>query len=85
MLIYGPGVLLIRELVRRSGRGWASILLLGAAYGFIEEGLSLQSLFNPKLYNAADWGARIFGINGVYTETVIVIHAVWSAAIPMGG
>ena len=83
LLIYGPGVLLIRELVRLSGRGWASILLLGAAYGFIEECLSLQILFNPKLYNAADWGARIFGINGVYTETVIVIHAVWSAAIPI--
>ncbi len=33
VLIYGPGALLIRELVRRSGRGWDSILLLGMAYG----------------------------------------------------
>ncbi|HLV99168.1 MAG TPA: hypothetical protein VKT82_10895 [Ktedonobacterales bacterium] len=32
VLIYGPGALLIREVVRRRGRGWASILLLGAAY-----------------------------------------------------
>src|SRR3954452_13751890 len=74
LLIYGPGALLIRELVRRCDRGWASILLLGAAYGFVEEGLALQSLFNPALYNAADWGARIFGINGVYAEAAIVIH-----------
>jgi hypothetical protein len=81
--LYGAGALLIRELVRRSGRGWASILLLGAAYGLVEEGLVSQSLFNPNLYNAADWGARILGINGVFTETVIVIHAVWSAAIPI--
>lgn len=29
LLIYGPGALLIRELVRRRGRGWASILLVG--------------------------------------------------------
>jgi hypothetical protein len=83
VLIYGPGALLIRELVRRSGRGWPSILLLGAAYGMIEEGLALQSLFNPNLYHASDWGGRLFGINGVYAEAAIVIHAVWSAVIPI--
>lgn len=81
--LYGAGVLLIREMVRRTGRGWPSILLLGAAYGLIEEGFASQSLFNPTLYHAADWGARILGINGVFTEAVIVIHAVWSAAIPI--
>lgn len=83
LLIYGPGALLMRELVRRQGRGWASILLLGAAYGVIEEGLALQSLFNPAYHNVSHWGARIVGINGVYTEAVIVIHMVWSAAIPI--
>ncbi|HEY7413850.1 MAG TPA: hypothetical protein VH593_01545, partial [Ktedonobacteraceae bacterium] len=81
--IYSAGALLIHELVRRSGRGWISILLLGAAYGIVEEGLALQSLFNPTLYHAADMGARIFGINGVYTEVVIGIHIVWSVAIPI--
>jgi hypothetical protein len=83
LLIYGPGAVLIRESVRRSGRGWESILLLGAAYGLIEEGLALQSLFNPTLYGAALWGGRIFGINGVYAVTAITIHAVWSAAVPI--
>jgi len=83
LLIYGPGALLIRESVRRLDRGWASILLLGAAYGIVEEGLALQSLFNPSLYSAADWGARIFGVNGVYAEAAIMIHAVWSAAVPI--
>jgi hypothetical protein len=83
LLIYGPGALLIREAVRRRKRGWASILLLGAAYGLVEEGLALQSLFNPALYHAADWGARFLGINGVYAEAAIIIHAVWSAAIPI--
>jgi hypothetical protein len=57
--------------------------MLGAAYGLVEEGLALQSLFNPSLYGAADWGARIHGINGVYAETAIIIHAVWSAAVPI--
>ena len=57
--------------------------MLGTAYGFVEEGLGIQSLFNPTLYHAADWGARFLGINGVFAETVIVIHVVWSVAIPI--
>jgi hypothetical protein len=83
LLIYGPGALLIRESARRLGRGWASVLLLGAAYGLIEEGLALQSLFNPALYRAADWGGRFLGLNGVYAEAAITIHAVWSVALPI--
>ena len=83
LLIYGPGALLIRESVRRRKRGCESVVLLGAAYGFVEEGLALQSLYNPTLYGAADWGARIFGINGVYAETAITLHAVWSEAVPI--
>src|SRR5215469_11340346 len=83
MLIYGSGALLIRELVRHRGRGWPSILLLGAAYGLIEEGLALQSLFNPAYGHVSQWGARLLGINGAYTEVVIITHAVWSAAIPI--
>jgi len=83
VLIYGPGALLIRDVLRRSGRGWIGILLLGAAYGFIEEGIALQSLFNPDLYNASAWG-RLGPINAVYTEAVIPIHAIWSAAYTCG-
>ena len=30
--MYGGGALLIREAVRRTGRGWPSVLLLGMAY-----------------------------------------------------
>jgi hypothetical protein len=82
LLIYGPGALLIRELVRR--RGWASILFLGAAYGLIEEGLALQSLFNPAYNNVSLWGAHAFGINWVYAGVNIIwIHPIWSIAIPI--
>src|SRR5262249_16030829 len=56
IMIYGPRALLIRELVRRGNRGWESILLLGATYRLIEEGLPLESLFNPTLYSAAASG-----------------------------
>jgi len=45
--LYGSGAILIRELVRRRGLGWSSIVLLGAAYGILEEGLIITSWFNP--------------------------------------
>jgi MFS family permease len=38
---------LIREITRHTGRGWPTILLLGAAFGLIQAGLIDQSLFNP--------------------------------------
>jgi hypothetical protein len=81
--IYGAGVLLIRELVRRAGAGWGSILLLGVAYGLVEEGIGLQSLTSPKLYGAAHWAPRVLGINTAYTELNLVYHAVFSVLIPI--
>ena len=51
--LYGSGALLIRELVRRRGRGWTSILLLGAAFGIVEEGIASHALFSPNLYGVA--------------------------------
>ena len=82
VLIYGPGALLIRDVVRSRGGGWTSILLLGAAYGLVEEGIALQSLFNPVQYQASAWG-RIGSFNAVYAEAAIPIHAIWSAAVPI--
>jgi len=37
--MYGGGALVIREAVRRSGRGRPSILVFGLAYGMLEEGI----------------------------------------------
>src|SRR4030088_1073006 len=45
--VYGGAAILIREITRRAGRGWPSILLLSAAFGLILEGLIDQMLFNP--------------------------------------
>jgi hypothetical protein len=81
--LYGGGAVLIRELARRRGRGWWRIALLGAAYGLIEEGLAIQSLFNPDLFNAAMVGGRAFGVNWIWTEWTIGYHVVWSVCIPI--
>src|SRR5438046_10608265 len=45
--LYGSGVILIREAMIRWKKGWASVFLLGVAYGIVEEGLALWSLFTP--------------------------------------
>src|SRR5579884_891245 len=47
LLLYGSGALLVREIARRRRLGWSGIVVLGLAYGVVEEGLILQTLFNP--------------------------------------
>ncbi|GEM_PF-356323 len=81
--IYGCGVLLIRELARRHRAGWAGILVLGVAYGIVEEGVALQALSSPTLYHAGDWAPRVYGINSAYTELMLSYHAIFSVAIPI--
>ena len=81
--VYGCGALLIREVARRRGLGWSSILPLGVAFGIVEEGLALESLFNPSLFNAGDLGGRALGINWVWAQWTLGYHAVWSISIPI--
>jgi hypothetical protein len=81
--VYGCGALLIREAVRRRGLGWASILALGVAFGIVEEGLALGSLFNPNLFNTGDLGGRALGVNWVWAQLTLGYHAVWSISIPI--
>ncbi len=86
--MYGGGALLIREVVRRTGRGWPSILLLGMAYAIFEEAFTTQSLFNPdylKLHLGLLAPAFIpaLGIGAWWTLWMFNVHAVWSIATPI--
>jgi hypothetical protein len=84
--LYGGGALLIREVTRRTGRGWPTILLLGLAYGVIEAGLVDQSMFNPSFEG---WEFQkvtpvpALGISALDTMSFVVGHAVWSIGIPI--
>src|SRR5829696_2113033 len=71
------------SVVGRRGLGWSSILVLGVAFGIVEEGLALESLFNPSLFNAGDLGGRALGINWVWAQWTLGYHAVWSISIPI--
>ncbi|GIO10550.1 hypothetical protein J19TS2_01050 [Cohnella xylanilytica] len=84
--LYGGGALLIREIARRTGRGWPTILLLGAAYGVIEAGLLDQSLFNPDFLGpeiADDTRIPLLGISASNAISYVAGHAIWSIALPI--
>lgn len=86
VLIYGAGSVLIREVVRRTGRGFAAILLLGLAYGVIEEGILDLTLFNPHFHglHLLDYGfVPALGLALPWTLYVLTIHVVWSIAVPI--
>jgi hypothetical protein len=53
--LYGAPALLIREVTRRAGRGWPTMLLLGCAFGLVQAGLIDQSLFNPHYRSISYW------------------------------
>ena len=58
-VLYGCGALLVRELAFRWGSGWPGRLLLGAAYGIIEEGLMVKSFFDPAGRISACWRGTV--------------------------
>jgi hypothetical protein len=76
-LFYGSGVILIREITRRMRLGWTTIILLGFAYGIIEEGLALQSIFNPHFLNLNIAYGRAWGVNWVWAEYLTGFHCFW--------
>ncbi len=87
VLMYGSGAVLIREIVRQTGKGWPSLILLATAYGFIEEGLVTQSLFNPNYMHMRllDFGfIPALGTSLVWAIYVLALHMFWSIATPVG-
>ena len=80
--MYGCGALLIREVTRRSGRGWPTVLLLGAAYGVVEAGLVDQSLFNQHFEGTGFLSRTTYlpalGLTVSDGLSFVAGHAVWS-------
>jgi hypothetical protein len=85
MLYYGTGAILIREIVRRRGLHWSWIPVLAFAYGLIEEGLALHSLFNPNFPGIGSLGfyGRALGVDWVWSSFVLGLHTVWSISVPI--
>jgi hypothetical protein len=83
---YGSAAVVIREVARRSGRGWPTMLLMALAFGVVEEGLLTQSLFNPDylgLHKLSFGYLPTLGIGLPWTIFVLTLHVVWSIATPI--
>jgi hypothetical protein len=83
--LYGPGVLLVREAFVRWRPGWGGLVLLGSAYGLLEEGTALSTLFNPHASVVGAYGfyGHFAGVNWVWTVGVLAIHIVYSVGLPI--
>jgi hypothetical protein len=86
-LTYGAPLLLIRESVVRWGRGFASVLVLAAGYGMINEAIDSKGFFAPHFYAVVDNGlegfGRHFGINIPWAINISIFHAVFSIIVPL--
>lgn len=83
--LYGSGAVVVRELKVRWKKGIGTVLLLGAAYGILEEGLMVASFFNPgwlDLGPLATYG-RWLDVNWVWAVMLTIYHTVYSITIPI--
>ena len=85
--LYGGGALLVREVARRLGRGWPTMVLFAAAYALIEEGPVDQMIFNPGYLGLDSFAgyAAIPGlaISGTLVMWSLALHTVWSICVPI--
>ena len=84
--VYGGAAVLIRETARRTGRGWPTMLMLGAAYTLIGEGLVTQSLFNHdylkmQMHLLDPAYIPALGIGGWWTLFMFNLHTFWSMGV----
>ncbi len=83
--LYTTGLILIRETVLRWRKGWASIFLMGVAYGIVEEGIALQTLFNSNAGPVGNLGyyGHWLGVNWVWTIGLLLFHSTISIGLPI--
>jgi hypothetical protein len=84
--MYGGAAVLIREVARRKGHGWPTMVLFAAAFGVLQAGLIDQSLFNPH-YGRYDFQYPVH-IEGIdislyYLVNFVTGHVVASIATPI--
>jgi hypothetical protein len=87
--LYGTVAVLVRELARRAGRGWPTILLLCAAAGLVQAGLIDQTLFNHEVFDGGPYWqtltARIPGAHVDASQLLVFVggHVIWSFGAPI--
>lgn len=87
--LYGTVAVLIREVARRTGRGWPTMLMLATAFGLVQAGLIDQTLFDQEsLADSPYWQGLPtlvpgLGIDAGQLLVFVVGHTIWSFAAPI--
>jgi len=88
--LYGAPALLIRELARRMGWGWPSIILLAFALGILQPGVIDQSLFSSDYRDIESWDRSLratfigpLGFSATNAVNFVVGHVIYSFCAPI--
>jgi hypothetical protein len=88
--LYGCPALLIREISRRAGDGWWTIVLLAAAFGLFEAGVVDQALFADSYGEVKGWEETLratyvdpLGIAAFPAQNYVVGHILFSFCAPI--
>ncbi len=88
--LYGAPALLIREIVRRSGWGWPSMILLAFALAILQPGVIDQSMFSTGYRSIDSWEdsrRRTFieplGLSAHMAVNFILGHVIYSFCAPI--
>ncbi|WP_194819908.1 hypothetical protein [Nocardia sp. XZ_19_385] len=76
-------MVLIHEVAQRLRLTWWGLVLLGCAFALIEEGLALQTIFNPVGMDGEAVHGRALGVNWFWAVVVSGYHIVWSVLLPI--
>lgn len=78
-LFYGTADLLVREIIVRRRVGLASVLLLGAAFGFVNEGVAAGTWYTvrPQGY------LYIGGVDWAWALALTIFHTIISVIVPI--
>src|SRR3954447_23036195 len=83
MAVWGGGAVLARALVKKLGRGWYALLLLGLALAIAEELLIQQTSTAPLVIRLkGETWARAFDLNYVYFIWALVYESIWAVLLP---
>ena len=89
ILVTEPGyilpVLLIREGVVAWKKGWSTLLILGIAYGAVNEGLTAKTYFTffPLSPLLGQGQGRFLGINWPWVTEISIFHMIVSMSVPI--
>jgi len=83
--LYGGGVLILRDLWVRWGKGYTRLMVLGITYGIMEEGLAIKSFFDPGWMDLGIYSTygRFAGVNFGWAFWLMAFHAIYSITVPV--